>query len=163
MEMKTEKDEQARSQAAAQLANIVSMVDKLEHAQKCDGEDCELTDEEIREGLGYSYTPGDKVTDEEREEYHDEDAVRTAIEEDPLEVQVRSGWTNPGEKLEPEEFEILLCTGGPAVRIVGEFDSDGRPKRAWMEYQDWGTPWTEYLDMSSEKRQHLLTYSEQFF
>ena len=40
------------------------------------------------------------------------DDARLAIEEDPLSVQVRSGWHSPGEKAESEEFEILLCTGG---------------------------------------------------
>lgn len=49
----------------------------------------------------------------------DEDDVRRAIEEDALSVQVRSGWHSPGEKLEAAEYEVLLCTGGPAVRIVG--------------------------------------------
>ena len=43
----------------------------------------------------------------------------------------------------PEEFEILLCTGGPACRIVGDLDESCQPSSARIEHQDWGTPWTE--------------------
>ncbi|MDR6858912.1 hypothetical protein J2W96_005244 [Variovorax guangxiensis] len=42
-----------------------------------------------------------------------------------------------------EEFEILLCTGGPTVRIVGDLDHHGEPDRARIEYQDWFEPWRE--------------------
>lgn len=72
----------------------------------------------------------------------DEDNARTTILEDALEVQVRSGWCNSKEDMEPEEFFILLCTGGPALRIRGRLDR-GEPSRCWLEYQDWGTPWTQ--------------------
>jgi hypothetical protein len=73
-----------------------------------------------------------------------EDALRVIVEY-PLSVEVRSGWKMLGETLEPEEFSILLCTGGPAVRIMGELDHNGDPGRAWLEYQDWGTPWTHFV------------------
>jgi hypothetical protein len=89
----------------------------------------------------------------------DEDAARDNIQEDPLEVQVRSDWTSPGEPLEAGEFMILLCTGGPAVRIVGELDR-GTPCRAWLEYQDWGTPWTQWFGASSDT---LCEYAANFF
>ena len=89
----------------------------------------------------------------------DEDEARQVIQEDPLEVQVRSDWMNPGETLEAGEFMILLCTGGPAVRIVGELDR-GTPCRAWLEYQDWGTPWTQWFGASSDT---LCEYAANFF
>jgi hypothetical protein len=89
----------------------------------------------------------------------DEDEARQIIQEDPLEVQVRSDWTNPGETLEAGEFMILLCTGGPAVRIVGELNR-GEPCRAWLEYQDWGTPWTQWFGVSSDT---LCEYAANFF
>lgn len=73
-----------------------------------------------------------------------EDEARERIQEDPLEVQVCGGWHTPGEESEDEEFYILLCTGGPAVRIRGGLNR-GEPDRAWIEYQDWGTPWTHYF------------------
>jgi hypothetical protein len=74
------------------------------------------------------------------------DAVREEITESPLSVMVRDGWRAPGAKAEDgaEEYEILLSTGGPALRLVG--DLDGGEPNAWprLEWQDWGTPWTEY-------------------
>ena len=74
---------------------------------------------------------------------NDDDALQ-AIHEHPLCVEVRSGWRAQGEDLDPEEFCITLCTGGPAVRIMGELDHRGEPGRAWLEFQDWGTPWTHF-------------------
>ena len=66
-----------------------------------------------------------------------EDAER-AIQESPLSLEIRSGWTIPGRKMEAEDFCLLLSTGGPALRLVGAIDGD------WlrMEWQDWGTLWT---------------------
>jgi hypothetical protein len=73
------------------------------------------------------------------------DAARQRIMEDALSMQVRSGWYTPGaERAEQkaEEYEILLCTGGPACRIVGELNEHGEPETARMEVQDWFQPWT---------------------
>jgi hypothetical protein len=74
-----------------------------------------------------------------------EDDAADRLLEDALEVQVRTDWHGFGdtENQTPSEFYILLCTGGPAVRIKGELDEHGQPSRAWLEYQDWGTPWTD--------------------
>lgn len=90
-----------------------------------------------------------------------DDDARERIQEDPLSVEIRADWYSPGETPDASEFMILLCTGGPAVRIVGELDQYKQPSRAWMEYQDWFTPWIEYhgpLDNDS-----LLTYCQQFY
>lgn len=82
-----------------------------------------------------------ELTEEQRE-----DAER-AIREDPLSVLVRSDWYEPGAALtmspDPAEYEILLCTGGPAVRIRGDLDR-GTPTSARLEHQDWFKPWTQY-------------------
>lgn len=87
--------------------------------------------------------------------------VCTRIQESPLSVQVREGWHNPGEAGELEDFEILLSTGGPALRIMGELDEHKQPHRAWLEYQDWGTPWTHhYVEGLSDA---LLTFCTQFY
>lgn len=93
-------------------------------------------------------------------DYDDEDDARQRISEDPLEVTVRSGWVSVGEDMEADEFQILLCTGGPAVRILGELDQHGYPCRAWMEYQDWGTPWTQYFGAEQPR---LVAYASHFF
>lgn len=90
----------------------------------------------------------------------DKEDARQRISEDPLEVTVRSGWVNQGEEMTADDFQILLCTGGPAVRIRGELDNDGTPCRAWMEYQDWGTPWTQYFGAEQSR---LLAYAQNFF
>jgi len=90
----------------------------------------------------------------------DQEEAQEMIQEDPLSVEVRSGWANVGDTLEAEEFCILLCTGGPAVRIRGELDSYKQPCRAWMEYQDWGTPWTTYY---GAEQKVLLNYCQSFY
>lgn len=77
-----------------------------------------------------------------------DDAIER-IQEDPLSVEVRSDWVTPGEEMTAGEFQILLCTGGPAVRIMGELSDHGEPDRAWLEYQDWGTQWTRYYGADS--------------
>ncbi|MBA7480216.1 hypothetical protein ES707_15665 [subsurface metagenome] len=156
------KDNRAKEQARAQLDSIVEMVKRLEHCQDCDGEDCQLSDKEILEGIGIYFEEGMTATEGDRETYHNEDEARQAIEEDPLSVQVRSGWASCPEEMEAEEFEILLCTGGPACRITGGLDRN-EPDSAQIEYQDWFTPWEEYLDTTHEERQALLTYARQFY
>lgn len=87
------------------------------------------------------------------------DDAEERIQQDPLSVQVRSGWEDPGTELTAYEFEILLCWGGPAVRIRGELDEHKQPDRAWMEFQGWGSPWCQYFDAEQAT---LLAYASQF-
>ena len=89
----------------------------------------------------------------------DYDEALTQIQDDPLCIEVRSGWCTPSDGLEAEEFRILLCTGGPAVQIVGELDN-GEPTRAWIEHQDWYEPWVEFH--GDRDTDALLTYCRQF-
>jgi len=160
--VKTE-DTRAKDQARAQLETIAAMVKRLEHCRDCTGEDCELTDAEIYEGINLYYKEGDKATDEDKEQYHNEDDARQSISEDPLSLQVRSEWHTPGEDEAPTEYELLLCTGGPAVRITGELSQHQEPETAKIEYQDWFTPWVRYANTSSEEDETLLTYARQFY
>lgn len=81
------------------------------------------------------------------------------IQDSPLEIQMRGGWHDLGDREEDEEFYILLCTGGPAVRIRGELDR-GEPTRAWIEYQDWFEPWKPYFDADQAT---LLAYCRCFY
>lgn len=97
--------------------------------------------------------------EEEAGDYENEDEAREAIQDHPLEINVRSDWTTPGEALEASEFMILLCTGGPAVRIVGDL-CNGEPTRAWMEYQDWGTGWQQWFGARSAT---LCEYARHFY
>lgn len=88
-----------------------------------------------------------------------EEDARLRIEEDALSVEVRSGWVSSGSEMKPEDFAILLTTGGPAVRIRGELDEHNEPHRAWLEVQDWGKPWTQYFPADQDT---LLTYARCF-
>lgn len=87
----------------------------------------------------------------------DHDEARRRIEDDPLSLRV-FGELVSGE-WEADRFELLLTTGGPAVRIVGEL-RDGWPHSAQLEVQDWGTPWTEYMGADADT---LLTYCRCFY
>lgn len=85
----------------------------------------------------------------------DKDDLREHIEERvqemPLSVTVRSGWHTPGASdNEPEEFCILMSTGGPAVRIYGELDHYKCPYRPQLQGQDWFTPWETFNTSQAE-------------
>lgn len=144
-----EKDlHRAREQAQAQFESIRDMVERLKHAQEC-------TDDECTEGKD----GGD--TWDDAEGYHDEDKALQVITEDALDVSVRSGWYPPGESPSPEEYTILLCTGGPAVRIRGQLSQCGGPETAGLECQDWFTQW-ETCDID-DPEDALLTFASQFY
>jgi hypothetical protein len=119
--MSEDKLENARRQGQAQFDSILEMVEALRAAEDSD-----------HSGKAH------------------DDAIR-AIEEDALSVEVRSDWVAPGswdaaharDRAKPAEYCILLCTGGPAVRIVGRLDDYCQPESAELQVQDWFTPWTE--------------------
>ena len=87
------------------------------------------------------------------------EAIADQTREEPLAVDVRSGWSTPGD-LAAEEFQILLSTGGPALRIVGELNAHMEPASARLEHQDWGTPWTEWVGVDQDA---LLWYASHFW
>lgn len=129
-------DDNSKLQAQAQLESIRQLVQRLKVANS------DATDDE-----------------EERE------AIRTAIEEDALSVEVRSDWYLPGQlpdALAPSEYRILLCTGGPAVQIVGSLDKYSQPESARLQHQDWFTPWTD-LPLTAEDEKTLLAYAGVFY
>jgi len=68
-------------------------------------------------------------------------SIDERVQEMPLSVTVREGWKLPGSTSAPEEFEILLGTGGPAVRLYGTLDAWCYPDEVQLQNQDWGTPW----------------------
>ena len=75
-------------------------------------------------------------------EYADKDEARDAIYETPLSVEVRSGWHSVGEDAgEPEEFRIVLCTGGPQVELTGDIGGSVR-----VVFKDWGESGEYYPD-----------------
>lgn len=127
----------AQSQAKAQLESIINMVDALNDA-------------------GHILPGGNGNIEAE------EDAAQS-IREDALSVEVRSDWHEPGTAPDLfSEYNILLCTGGPAVRIIGDLSKYSEPETARIEYQDWGTPWTNY-PITHEQQEKVLTYCRQFY
>lgn len=175
----------AREQALAQFRSVAEMVGKLRAADDDDtySEMAKYLAEEAgftvlpNDQGGYSWAKEDGSAADETSHEDDHDAwmaccddnglrpdadeARQAIEEDALSVQVRSGWYSPGETPEAEEYEILLCTGGPAVRIVGELGAYNEPDSARIECQDWFTSWTEVFD--GIDRDILLAYAQCFY
>lgn len=95
-----------------------------------------------------------------------EDAAHEAacerITESVLSVQVRSDWHDVGKLDTSEaEFEVLLTTGGPALRLIGTLD-DGGPGTVRMEWQDWGKPWTD-LPLTGAEQEDCLAFCQQFW
>tara|TARA_Y100000114_G_scaffold151009_1_gene167152 strand:- start:29 stop:418 length:390 start_codon:yes stop_codon:yes gene_type:complete len=88
--------------------------------------------------------------------------IMDRITEMPLSVSVRSGWQRPGvNDQSPEEYELLMGTGGPAVRIYGRLDEHGRPRSAELQGQNWFTPWERTtVDQDEEV---LLQFAEYFY
>lgn len=175
-----EREQNALQQARAQMSSISQMVNalncdydrlqELRDEHECLTFDISIADQDSaeRETAKIELSKWEAENLEELTELEsaagdceNEDEARERIQEDPLDIQIRSGWQSIGENLEPEEFTILLCTGGPAVRIVGELDQYKQPCRAWIEYQDWFTPWRELVDDVCHS--DLLTYCQQFY
>ena len=154
----------ARDQARAQLDTIITMMDRLDHANECgDPDDCKLRASDIGDGLDYFGVEYEwDISLGDRGEYHDTDKAQEAIHENALSVEVRSAWEFIGATLDPAEYSILLCTGGPAVRIVGDLGQYGEPDSARLQYQDWGTPWTEYITIGTDHTA-LLAYAGTFY
>jgi hypothetical protein len=91
--------------------------------------------------------------------------IEDAMREAPLSVDVRcSSWQAPSDTdFVPDEFQILLSTGGPALRIMGELDQWGQPARCWLEHQDWGTPWARYFSRSADRSTALRWFAGLFY
>src|SRR6202035_5974528 len=103
----------ARQQARAQFESIKEMVEAL---RRCDDVDVDLGEREM---------------------------AGQTIHEDALSVEVRGDWHIPGDMEagmvagKPAEYKILLCTGGPAVQIVGKLSEHCEPETAELQCQDW--------------------------
>ena len=127
-------DNHALQNAQAGLANIEEMVAalgcaydrlaELREARRCHQNDYEDAVDliELEEAAG---------------KFGSLEDAQQCIQEDPLSIQVRGGWHDVGEVDEPAaEFEILLTTGGPALRIRGDLGQHSQPLRPRLEYQD---------------------------
>jgi len=140
----------ARQQAEAQLNRIQQLMAWHDHANNC--ESSRKCDHDLTAVTDYGLTFNESF---------DVDAAQQAIDEAPLSIEVRGGWLPVGtyEPDMPTDYRILLCTGGPAVRITGWLDGFGYPETARLEYQDWFTTWTEYTDHDYD----LLEFARMFY
>jgi hypothetical protein len=137
--------EKANKYAESAISSLREMLDALNHARECDGQNDE--GEECKVG----------ADSDNADNYHNEDDAQRAIDEDPLSVE-----RDKGERFDGTlHYEILLTTGGPAARITGELE-DGQPSTAFFEYQDWFKPWTRAW-VSAEDEKTLLEYAQQFY
>jgi hypothetical protein len=85
------------------------------------------------------------------------------LQEGALSVEIRDGWYTSGDKSGgPEEFKILVSTGGPAFRIIGELDQYNQPSNVRAEHQDWGTPWIE-VELSNEEQEAVDWFAGLFY
>ena len=127
-----------KQQAQAQVSRIVGMI----RALNCDYDRLE----ELRETRFVSgFEDADELADLEElaGEFESEEEARDAIYETPLCVEVRSGWHSVGEDAgEPEEFRIVLCTGGPHVELTGDIGGTVR-----VVFRDWGESGEYYPDV----------------
>jgi len=92
------------------------------------------------------------------------EAAEQTIHERPVSVEVRTAaWHTPEKGADkPDEFLILLSWGCPAYCIVGTLDKYGVPSDPVLQYQDWGTQWTDYTTTTAAENAALQTFCEQF-
>ena len=128
----------AVSQAKAQLSSIVG----LAKAQKAH-ENKESLPEEFIDEYGVEVDEDGRPT----ELYFNVDDI---IQDDPLSVTKSNG------------YEVLLCTGGPAVRIVGDLNKWNEPASVELQAQGWSIPW-EAVPTTTEEDEAMLTYVHTFY
>jgi len=102
---------------------------------------------------GYSTFDGEEMSLDELEE---------RAQEWPLSVLVRSGWISPGGEMRASEYEVLLCTGGPAVRIRGDLSEHCEPETLRLECQDWFISWDQ-VSINSGEAEALLRFVGLFY
>jgi hypothetical protein len=112
----------------------------------------ELTLDEQTELADLNKAAGDCASREDAEQ---------RIHEDPLSLELSGTWAL-GDKPVADKAILLLGTGGPAVRLIVELD-DGEAHRAYLQVQDWGTPWTDYIVSAPCTARVLLAYARCFY
>ena len=102
----------------------------------------------------FNYIENSNVTCDE--DYEKQEEIKENILNSALSVEFRSGWTSNPNDIELEEFKILLTWGGPALRVIGELNQYKEPENVKMQYQDWGTFWTDFE--ITENQQEALNW-----
>lgn len=117
------------------LQHIIALMDarKFCLSNIAEGRDLIREAKQVLRDHGYNGTDPDDTAEK----------IEQTCQELPLSVLVRSDWYCPssGDRdREPVEFEILLSTGGPACRIIGDLNCGNYPCNCRVQWQDWGTP-----------------------
>lgn len=99
------------------------------------------------------------------EKFDSEDYLQNCVDQIPVSVRVREDW-RPACVTElykrPCEYEIMLCDGMFACRIIGEVDALGAPFNATLQWQNWHTGWVP-LDVSDDELDALDMFTEAFY
>ena len=99
---------------------------------------------------------------QESNDYNQQHELRESVLNSALSVEFRSGWySSLDDELVPEEFKILLSWGGPALRVIGELDNYG-PVNPKLQYQDWGTLWTDF-EITEDQQDALNWFCNCFY
>ena len=107
-----------------------------------------------------SYIESSNPTTQEQEEKLEE--IKESILNSALSVEFRSGWSTNFDELEIEEFKILLSWGGPALRVIGDLDQYKQAENIKLQFQDWGTPWTDY-ELTEKEEESLNWFCNCFY
>lgn len=87
------------------------------------------------------------------------DEAEQMIWDAPLSIMLSGRWPVRREPV-ADGFEILLSTGGPATRIIGDLDDHMQPYNCKLQAQDWFTPWETYDGADGEI---LERYCQNFY
>ena len=107
-----------------------------------------------------SYIESSNPTTQEQEEKLEE--IKESILNSALSVEFRSGWSTNFDQLEIEEFKILLTWGGPALRVIGDLDQYKQAENIKLQFQDWGTYWTDY-ELTEKEEESLNWFCNCFY
>lgn len=168
MTTETTETNDSQRQAEAQVASIILLMDAYEAAN--DNEPDFFT----RDIISELDSAGVNIEDFDPDDFTSfdpsprlmgtlADNIQQTISNYPLEVTIRTDWHAVGaEDSKPTHYQILLSTGGPATRIVGELSQYGEAVTAAIEHQDWFTPWLAF-GITAGVEATLTRFAQQFY
>jgi hypothetical protein len=94
----------------------------------------------------------------------DNDELQDELRALALSQEVRSDWRclSIAGETEPDEWRLVLCTGGPHVEVRGEFNNYGDPETASLWAADWGQSLAE-VPISQSSADLLLWFGQTFY